>query len=254
MKNEWKSLNITDAYIAVYVPKNNGRHIHKNRPWHGFVLNDAGAVRDYCFSDGRVLRTDGGSLFYLPRGSSYYVRQIELGGCYAINFDADISDEPFSVNIKNYETLKKSFRIAADEWRAHSEGARAAAMRALYDAVYLLLNREREKYIPSGRMDIVRLAEEAIESELTSPNLSVSRLALQAGISEVYFRKIFSEAHGVSPKEYIIERRMEYARELLTLGELEVSKIAEMCGYTEPCHFSREFKRRFGVPPKGYGG
>ena len=45
---------------------------------------------------------------------------------------------------------------------------------------------------------------------------------------------------------------MEYAKQLLILGEFEISEIAELCGYSEPCHFLREFSRRVGVNPSQY--
>ena len=34
--------------------------------------------------------------------------------------------------------------------------------------------------------------------------------------------------------------------------QFSISEIAEMCGYAEPCHFSREFSKRIGTSPKGY--
>jgi AraC-like DNA-binding protein len=71
-------------------------------------------------------------------------------------------------------------------------------------------------------------------------------------VSEVYLRKIFEKKFGVSPKEYMISLRMEYAKQLLSSGEVGVAEVAQMCGYAEPCHFSREFKKRFGISPKNY--
>ena len=70
MNKLWESAVITEISVAVYVAPNTGRHIHKNRPFHGFVLNDSEVVRDYCFESGYVMRTEGNSLFYLPKGSS----------------------------------------------------------------------------------------------------------------------------------------------------------------------------------------
>ena len=70
------------------------------------------------------------------------------------------------------------------------------------------------------------------------------------GISEVYFRKIFIQKFGASPRDYIISKRLEFAKQLLSNGEFEVSRVAELSGYSEPCHFSREFKKRFGISPK----
>ncbi|MBE6589235.1 MAG: helix-turn-helix transcriptional regulator [Ruminococcaceae bacterium] len=252
MKKEWADVLITEISFAMYVPPNTGGHIHKNRPFHGFVLNDAQAIRDYCFSNGRVMHTEGGVLFYLPKGSSYDVKTVQSGGCYAINFDALIEDAPFSIKLRNTESIKKSFQVACDEWKHSSPLSRAAAMRAVYDAILEIQREASGGYVPNKKIDRIAPALAEIERRFTDPALNVVHLARLCQMSEVYFRTIFAARFGISPKEYIIQKRMEYAKGLLTLGELEVNEVARLCGYTEPCHFSREFKKRLGMAPKYY--
>ena len=252
MKREWADVQITEVSVAVYVPPNTGKHIHQTRPFHGFVLNDENAVRDYCFSDGRVMRTKENTLFYLPKGSSYHVNTLCVGGCYAINFDAEIADEPFAVRLRNAEDLKKGFKIACDEWKARGQTARVSSMRGLYDAIYRLLREQAQDYTSTSQRRLIAPAVEELERNFTNGELTVSHLSALCGISEVYFRKIFIGCFGISPKEYLIRKRMEYASQLLSLREMEVLQVATICGYAEPCHFSREFKKRYGVSPKNY--
>lgn len=245
----WAEVTVRDIAAAVYVAPGMGKSVHKDRLFHGLVLNESEAVREYYFSDGRVMRAEGGELFYLPKGSTYTVRTVEQGGCYAINFEADISDSPFSVGIAGGAELMRSFRAACVEWRAGRPAARASAMRALYDAIARLAESQRGEYMPEDRYLLIEPALRAIEEELCNSELSVEHLAKICGISEVYLRRIFMHKEGVSPKEYIIRRRMEHARGLLASDQLEVAEVARLCGYSEPCHFSREFKKRFGVSP-----
>lgn len=252
MKREWDSIVITRIALAVYVAPNSKKHIHKDRPLHGLVLNDEDSIKEYCFSDGRVMRTEGGMLFYLPRGSSYYVRTVRAGGCYAINFDADIDDEPFSVELRNREALHKSFKTACAEWHSHAPCAQAAAMRALYDAIFCARKEQGREYLPSDRQDRILPAVERMDRSFVDRELTVASLSALCGMSEVYFRKIFFHKFGISPKEYLIRKRMEYAKQLLSSGQFEVFDVAEQCGYAEPCHFSREFKKRVGVSPTEY--
>ena len=252
MKNEWRSLVINKIGAAVYVPPNTGKHIHKNRPFHGFVLNGSGCVRDYCFSDGSVLHTEGHTLFYLPRGSSYEVKTISGGGCYAINFDADIVDAPFLVNPKNAEQIQKSFKRACNRWINKAASRDAFAMSALYDAIGIFADLSEQEYLPSTAQRQIKPALDAIEKEFSNADLTVEYLSSLCEISEVYLRKLFMSRFGISPKEYIIHRRMDYACHLLSSGQFEVSDVALLCGYTEPCHFSREFKKRIGISPKDY--
>ncbi len=252
MNEQWKNVIIKGISAAVYVAPNTGKHIHQNRPHHGLVLNDSSSVKDYIFDDGRIMRTDKNALFYLPKGSSYHVESHQIGGCYAINFDAEICDIPFSMSFRNTESLLHNFKIACESWKSKSDQSNLLAMRALYDGIYQMQKEEQRQYISGSHRSLISPAIQELEHSFSEKEISVSRLAALCGMSEVYFRKIFLHCFGVSPKECIIQKRMEYAKQLLILGEFEISEIAELCGYSEPCHFSREFKKRFGVSPKNY--
>ena len=252
MNDNWNNIVITSISVAVYVAPNTGNSVHKNRPFHGFVLNDANSVKDYVFDDGYVMRTDKSTLFYLPKGSSYYVESLLIGGCYAINFDAEISDGPFCVSLRNTERLVNSFKTACDAWKKQEDNREVAAMRALYDAIYQIQRELQRQYVSSDHFSVIAPAVEMLDKNFTQNDLRVSILASLCGISEVYFRSLFFNRFGVSPKEYMIQKRIEYAKALLKSGDFSVTEISMLCGYAEPCHFSREFSRRVGISPKQY--
>ena len=251
MKKEWAAISVSEVNTAVCVMSEPFKVVHKNRPYHGFVFNISGQ-RNYYFSDGAVMNTVANSLFYLPRGSSYEVREIELGGCYAINFDADISDKPFCVNLKDSDAIKKHFKSACDEWKRSAGAQNSLAMVAIYSAIDALIKDGEQSYMSSGKYHMIEPAVKMIDREFLSGELSVSTLAASCGISEPYLRRIFMSRFGVSPKEYVIRKRMDYACRLLASRQFEIRTVAELCGYSEPCHFSRDFKKRFGSSPTEY--
>lgn len=77
---------------AILMAANIGKRTHKNRPYHGFVFIYGDCEKDDRFDDGRVLHTRKNSLFYLPKGSSYYVDTDHSGECPVIspvNFDKE---------------------------------------------------------------------------------------------------------------------------------------------------------------------
>ena len=117
---------------------------------------------------------------------------------------------------------------------------------------YRMRKEQAREYLPSDRQERILPAVERMERSFADRDVTVESLSEMCGMSEVYFRKIFFCKFGMSPKEYLIQKRMEYAKQLLTSGQFEVSDVAELCGYSEPCHFSREFKKRVGVSPKEY--
>ena len=252
MTEHWSEILVTKIALAVYVEAGAGRHAHDDRPYHGFVLNDEDSAKDYCFSDGSVLHTEGGDLFYLPKGSTYYVKTISHGGCYAINFDAEIEERPFTVKFRNRDDLRKIFRSAEEAWRRQNAYRHVNIMCAVYDIICRLHAETQKRYVPDTHLHRIVPALEKIEADFTENGLSVTELASLCGISEAYFRRIFLDKFGISPKEYIIRLRLDYACRLLVSGEFSVSEVATLCGYFEPSHFSREFAKRFGMPPQEY--
>lgn len=67
-----------------------------------------------------------------------------------------------------------------------------------------------------------------------------------------YFRKLFKEATGRTPLEYLTHLRMEKAKELLQAGTLAVGKISSLVGYEDIHYFSKLFKKLEGISPKSY--
>lgn len=253
----WSKVIITDIAAAVHVLPANKKDVHRNRAFHGLVLNEPNGKRDYYFSDGTVMRTEGNQLFYLPKGSYYKVIPIKTerpNNCYAINFDAAFSDVPFAMSFRDPEPIIKAFRDAAEEWRKQTEFSHVTVRKLLYEIILNMAEEQKKRYTPSATEALIAPAVEKINADFTQNELSVSALARDCGITESYFRRIFTEKFGISPKEYIIRLRIGYAKDLLSVGGVSVSEIARLCGYAEPTHFSREFSKRVGVSPAEFKG
>ena len=59
MKKEWENVVISKVYSAVYVPERKGNTIHKDRPFHGIVINDVESDKEYIFSPLSLSVIDG---------------------------------------------------------------------------------------------------------------------------------------------------------------------------------------------------
>ncbi|MDU4962495.1 MAG: AraC family transcriptional regulator [Sporomusaceae bacterium] len=79
--------------------------------------------------------------------------------------------------------------------------------------------------------------------------LTVPGLAGQYGMSGRQFAYHFQKYAGVSPNEYLIERRLKRARELLQTTTCSVTEVSACVGYSDPFYFSKLFKKRTGSPP-----
>ena len=81
--------------------------------------------------------------------------------------------------------------------------------------------------------------------------IDIDRLGKMACMSRSKFFKIFKQSLGCTPAEYIIQRRIEQACQLLKAGK-SVTQAAFDSGFTNMSHFTRRFAQRFGVSPKHY--
>lgn len=77
----------------------------------------------------------------------------------------------------------------------------------------------------------------------------IDQLARSAGYSSSHFRKLFFEKTGMSPKKYIIFKRIETAKLMLTNSDLKISEIATRCGYLNVYDFSSLFKKHTNLSP-----
>ena len=61
--------------------------------------------------------------------------------------------------------------------------------------------------------------------------------------------KLFSEAYGISPKQYLLELRLNQAKKLIRSTNLSISEISAQCGFNDVFYFSRQYKIKNGLSP-----
>ncbi len=83
-------------------------------------------------------------------------------------------------------------------------------------------------------------------------NTPVGELAAMEHLSESRYRSVFRRQTGLSPTEYRISLRMQYACDLLSTSTRSITDIAAACGYGDILYFTRLFKQKIGVPPGVY--
>lgn len=81
-------------------------------------------------------------------------------------------------------------------------------------------------------------------------DISVEDVAAVCGLNRSYFGKIFKQAVGKSPQEFLLSYRMAKAAELLKLTQLSIGDISQAVGYENQLHFSRTFKNIYGMSPR----
>ncbi len=97
----------------------------------------------------------------------------------------------------------------------------------------------------------LRRAVTFIQDNLAS-DLPLSAIAQEAGLSVYHFARLFTEAFGIPPHQYVIQARVERAKSLITQSRLPLGEAAQHVGFSDQSHFNRHFKRLVGVTPRTF--
>ena len=89
----------------------------------------------------------------------------------------------------------------------------------------------------------------AFMEERLDQSFPVSDVADACGLSVNHFSRAFRRSMGKPPHRWLLDRRIERARELLRDTTLSLADIALACGFAEQSHFTRVFTRTVGMPP-----
>ncbi|RKP55079.1 response regulator [Cohnella endophytica] len=96
---------------------------------------------------------------------------------------------------------------------------------------------------------IVERAHEYIHSNYAQKGLTLNEVAQKNHVSPNYLSYLFKKNTGINLWEYVIKLRMEESKRLIQNTDLRRYEISEKVGYESPEHFSKIFKKYFGISP-----
>jgi len=94
----------------------------------------------------------------------------------------------------------------------------------------------------------VRRAKELLMAHLDG-EIALEELARECGLSRSHFARAFKKTTGKPPHRWLVEQRLERAREMLLKSTLSLGEIADACGFADQSHFTRAFSASLGVTP-----
>lgn len=96
------------------------------------------------------------------------------------------------------------------------------------------------------KQGVVQKVEEFIVQNYQNPDITLEDMAMSVGLSSNYIRRIFRDQCGYSPMNYLVDYRIEMAKELLRNTSYTAKEIAEMVGYANTKYFYSLFKKQTG--------
>lgn len=83
-------------------------------------------------------------------------------------------------------------------------------------------------------------------------NITLDKLAEIAQINKYYFSHTFTETYGISPMNYLTQKRIFTSQELLTSTDMSLAQIAQQCGFSSSSYFTQCFRKSCGMTPTAY--
>jgi AraC family transcriptional regulator len=96
-------------------------------------------------------------------------------------------------------------------------------------------------------LQITHYIDEALDLDI-----KLADLAQLAQMSQSHFSRLFKQAMGLSPHQYLLQQRVERAKQLLKHTNQSLVEIALACGFDSHSHFTRQFRQITGITPKAY--
>ncbi|HIK14320.1 MAG TPA: helix-turn-helix transcriptional regulator [Leptolyngbyaceae cyanobacterium M33_DOE_097] len=83
-------------------------------------------------------------------------------------------------------------------------------------------------------------------------DIKLSDLAALLGMSQFHFCRLFKQSLGVTPYQYLLQQRVERAKQLLKQTDHSIMEIAFLCGFNSHSHLTKQFRQLTGMTPTVY--
>jgi AraC-like DNA-binding protein len=153
------------------------------------------------------------------------------------------------------EWIRSTFQFAADEVAAGRPGSETVLAK-LSELLFVEAVRRYTESLPDGetgwlaglRDPYVSRTLALFHRDMTRP-WTMDELGRAVGLSRSALADRFTRLIGTAPMHYLVNWRMQVARQQLRSTTASLAQIAELVGYESEAAFSRAFKKAFGVPP-----
>lgn len=83
-------------------------------------------------------------------------------------------------------------------------------------------------------------------------DIKLADLAQLLSMSQFHFSHLFKQAIGTAPYQYLLQQRVERAKQLLKQTDQSIVDIAFLCGFNSHSHLSKQFRQLTGITPTAY--
>ena len=183
-----------------------------------------------------------GDVLYIPADVPYRV-EYSANEILVIHLLSCNYAEPELIRVKNAAAVEAHFMRLLESQEGN--GSAHLAKARVYELMDLLARESAD-----GRSQgMLARCVAYLEAHFHETELSVDTVCRRLYISRSTVQRLFAQACGVSPAQYLARLRIEHALRLLACSSLTVREVALACGFSDEKYFSRVFKKAYGRPP-----
>jgi len=186
--------------------------------------------------------------------SNWHTYWTGFDGSFARNLEDQqffTADDPI-IRIGYREQIVRSFTdIISTGYDEHAGYQQVMAGQVMKILGQIRGHQQRRKFQDNNMEEIIGRAR-ILLTESIDKRIAMEDIAEHLGLGYSLFRNLFKQVTGMAPCQYLIQLRIEKAKELLCLPDRSIKQIAALTGFTSAYYFARLFKEKTGLSPSHY--
>lgn len=230
-------------------------------PSHEYVFEYVRSGKGYIETAGETIEVSGGMFYGFRRGTplTYYADRRDPYEKIWMNFSGEILERLFDFFLIDGVIAAKcnvfdSFLEIHDLLGRMSERDPSDVYADITMLLFKILTAAtKPRFFPSTiEMNSVEERMRAYIDSNVYAEVSLEKLSEEFGISKMHVIRVFKAKFGVTPMQYLIDRKISIAKSLLTGTVMPIKEIAALLHYSNTQHFSSSFKNAVGCTPNKY--
>lgn len=234
---------------------------HETRVFNRTSIHIVTGGRGYFIRDGKTYELSTGDVFSVPAYEEiaffpdekdpwryYWYSFLGTGARDLVESIGIVKQKPY-IHYENITIVENHLNDLLSSEFNHGEFY-FRALSTLFHLISLFVKEQESENTVATTL--VGSAKKIILDNFNNENFSVSTIHEQLYVSDTYLRKVFKRETGMTMQAFLVKRRLSKAADLLRNNDYSVGDLCYIVGYRDEIHFIREFKKRYGVPPKQF--